>query len=60
MVYMPGSLEVKKSEWDGLVEAINTYYSSPEKYNNIKSNCIQSITEKFTWEAVTNKIVKHF
>jgi glycosyltransferase involved in cell wall biosynthesis len=45
---------------DGLVEAINTYYSSPEKYNNIKSNCIQSITEKFTWEAVTNKIVKHF
>lgn len=45
---------------DELVEAINSYYSNPEKYNNIKSNCIKSITEKFTWEAVTNKIVKHF
>ncbi|HWI91660.1 MAG TPA: glycosyltransferase [Flavisolibacter sp.] len=45
---------------DDLVSAINVYYKDVEKYNQIKSNCLQSVTQKFTWEAVTSKIVKNF
>jgi len=45
---------------DDLVKAIAIYYTDPDRYDKIKSNCIKSITEKFTWEAVTNKIVKNF
>lgn len=45
---------------DDLVNAINTYYTDYNKYNQIKLNCLKSITERFTWEAVTNKIIKNF
>jgi glycosyltransferase involved in cell wall biosynthesis len=53
-------LLVNPDSTDDLVKAINTYYTDSNKYNKIKLNCINSITEKFTWEAVANKIVKNF
>jgi glycosyltransferase involved in cell wall biosynthesis len=53
-------LLVNPDSTDDLVKAINTYYTDSNKYSKIKLNCINSITERFTWEAVTNKIVKNF
>ncbi|HEV8270267.1 MAG TPA: glycosyltransferase [Chitinophagaceae bacterium] len=45
---------------DDLVEAINIYQTDPGKYNKIKLNCVKSISDRFTWEAVTKKIVNNF
>jgi glycosyltransferase involved in cell wall biosynthesis len=53
-------LLVDPDSTDGLVDAINTYYTDADKYNRLKLNCIKSITERFTWKAVTDKIVKNF
>jgi len=43
-----------------LVDKIMGYFSNPEKYYEIKNNARKSITEKFTWEKVVEKIENSF